>query len=125
MANQNNTPSDVLRLYIEAVNRNDAEGIKSVLSENTLRILKFVGEQQRIEVLRDDADVIISQSHNPEIGEEQIYDDTATVEMKNSFVNRWEKMPFIKEDGVWKFALDIYLESRGLDGLSYQVPENN
>ncbi|MBA4185152.1 MAG: hypothetical protein H0X49_14270, partial [Acidobacteria bacterium] len=35
---------------------------------------------------------------------------TATVEVKDNSTGNLEKIPFVKEDGVWKVALDKFME---------------
>ena len=40
---------------------------------------------------------------------EKIEGDTATIELKNATTNNWQTVPFVKEDGNWKLALDKYL----------------
>ena len=36
--------------------------------------------------------------------------ETATVEVKNNVSGEFQKIPFVKEDGVWKVALDKFLD---------------
>lgn len=47
----------------------------------------------------------------PEMREEKIEGDKATVEVQNMLDKReYEKIPFVKENGEWKVALDVYME---------------
>ena len=41
---------------------------------------------------------------------EKITGDTATVELKSQG-DKWETMPFVKEDGQWKLAFDKLMEN--------------
>ena len=41
---------------------------------------------------------------------ENIAGERATVEVKNKLADKWATLPFIKEDGVWKIALDEYFK---------------
>ena len=42
----------------------------------------------------------------PELRNEKITGDTATVEMKRDKSDKWDTVPFVKEDGEWKIAFD-------------------
>ena len=43
--------------------------------------------------------------------EEKIEGETATVEVQNMMdKEEYEKIPFVKEGGAWKVALDIYMD---------------
>ena len=46
----------------------------------------------------------------PETRNEKITGDNATIELHNEDANRWDMMYFVKEDGVWKIALDRTVE---------------
>ena len=35
--------------------------------------------------------------------------ETATVDIKNTVTGEWQPLPFVKENGVWKAALDKVL----------------
>ena len=41
---------------------------------------------------------------------EQIDGDAATLEIKNPVTGGWDKIPFVKEEGRWKIALDKFME---------------
>jgi hypothetical protein len=41
----------------------------------------------------------------PQIRDERVNGDMGAVEVFNSNDNRWEDLPFIREDGTWKFAM--------------------
>lgn len=42
---------------------------------------------------------------DPELRNEKIDGEKATVEVKNRFTGAWTDVPFVKEDGRWKLAL--------------------
>jgi hypothetical protein len=46
----------------------------------------------------------------PETRNEKITGDTATLEVKNEKTSKWDTLPFVKENGEWKIALDKFLE---------------
>lgn len=41
---------------------------------------------------------------------EHIEGDAATLELKNPVTGGWDKIPFVKEEGRWKIALDKFME---------------
>ncbi len=45
-----------------------------------------------------------------EIKNEQITGETAVVEVKNNVSGEFDKIPFVKENGVWKVALDVFMK---------------
>ncbi len=59
-------------------------------------------------MLTDGEDAI--EDEKPDIRNEKISGDTATVEVKNQVLGNYEEMPFVKEDGIWKVALDKFME---------------
>jgi len=58
----------------------------------------------------------------PETRNEKITGDTATLEVKNDKTNRWDALPFVKENGEWKIALDKFLEDM-MKSLGDKTPE--
>jgi hypothetical protein len=42
----------------------------------------------------------------PEMRNEKMEGDTATLEIKNAKTESWETIPFVKEGDEWKIALD-------------------
>lgn len=46
----------------------------------------------------------------PVMRNEKIAGDTATVEVKDKSSEKWTTLPFVKEDGGWKVALDKFVE---------------
>ena len=46
----------------------------------------------------------------PEMRNEKITGDAATVEVKDKNSEKWVTLPFVKEDGVWKVALDKFIQ---------------
>ncbi len=47
----------------------------------------------------------------PETRNEKIDGDKATLEVKDDITGKFDVMPFVKEDGGWKIALDEFMES--------------
>jgi hypothetical protein len=57
---------------------------------------------------------------SPELRNERIEGDEATVEVKNSVTGEWESLPFVKEDGLWKLSLDRFMKE-----LMRRISEEN
>lgn len=104
-------PAATLKALSEASQKKDIEGIKRYLSKGTLdRLEEGAKEQKKTadELLREENGAPFPKV--PELGKEEISGDTATLEVKNTETNEFEKLPFVKEDGMWKVAIDKYLD---------------
>ena len=111
MLNQTKSPTEVLKAMNEASKKKDVEAIKSYLSKGTLELLdKSAKSQEKSvdELLKADDGAPFEEL--PETRNEKIEGDTATVEIKNKTTDSWEKLPFVKEEGNWKIALDKFME---------------
>jgi hypothetical protein len=112
---QQSTPTIVLKTHIESMRKNDLAAIRQNLSSGTLKMTEQAAQAQNIstdEVLED-----MSRQANDankdaaiETRNEQIAGEIASVELKNAATGTWDKIPFVKEDGRWKIALDKIAE---------------
>jgi len=108
---QTPSPSETLKKFIEASKKNDVETLKQVLSKGTLKMIEQSAKLQNItldEALKKDNGKTLDKT--PEIRNEKIENETAIVEVKNAETSDWDKIPFVKEDGQWKLALDKFQE---------------
>jgi hypothetical protein len=108
---QTKSPTEVMKALNEASKTKDVAGIKNSVSRGTLSLIEESAKAQNITV--DEAltkDNGANFKELPEMRNEKIEGDTATIELKNATNNDWETVPFVKEDGVWRLALDKYLE---------------
>ncbi len=107
-----NSPTATLKNFIEASKTKDIETIKKLLSKSTLESIKKAADEQNTTV-----DEILSKDNGtplkelPETRNEKIEGDTATVEVKNKITGEFETIPFVKEDGIWKIALDKFMRN--------------
>ncbi len=111
-AQQNDSPKQVFSKYLSAKADKDVEIIKQLISKGSLKMIEQSAKDQGTtidELLKVDDQS--SAAASLELGEERIENDTAIVEVKNPRTNEWEKMPFVKEDGKWKIALDVAMEN--------------
>ena len=106
------SPTEVMTALNEAAKTNDAATIKGLISKGTLALLEESAKQQGKPVddlLKQDASMPFEET--PEMRNEKIEGDTATVEVKNPATGEFDvKYPFVKEDGAWKLARDKYIE---------------
>ncbi len=101
------SPTETMKAYIDALKKKDAAVIKASLSKASLeRYEKSAKAQGKTleEMIATDEDV--SDKKMPEMRNEKIDGDTATVEVKMDDTEKWETVPFVKEGGIWKIAFD-------------------
>ena len=109
--NETKSPTETLKAWNEATKKKDIPAIKSMLSKGTLELYEQSAKKQNKTV-----DEILLKAEGesfqdlPETRSENITGETATVEVKNNVSGEFQKIPFVKENGVWKVALDKFLE---------------
>lgn len=108
-------PTAVFNNYVEAARKNDLPKMRSVLSKGTLALIEKLSVEQKIapeDILSDIGQevLLVNQNQQPQTRNEQIAGDTAIIELLNPIVNEWEPVPFVREDGQWKLALDKQAE---------------
>lgn len=107
------SPSDVLRQYVEASQKQDIATMKSLLSRDSLKFIEEKAAPMKLtvdDVLRRETEVKIQSI--PETRNEKIEGDTATVEVQNPATGIYDvKYPFVKENGAWKLARDKYIKT--------------
>lgn len=105
------SPTETLKKFIEASQKKDTAMMKTALSRGTLELVEKSAKQQGTtvdELLKKEN--AAQTSETPEIRNEKIEGDTATVEVKNSVTGNFDTLPFVKEDGQWKLALDKFMQ---------------
>ena len=114
------------KLY-KAVKSKDSEQIKQIMSKNSLGLAEFAASQQKKtieEVLANGFTATTFAESLPKMRDERIKDEFGAVEVWNEKDKRWEDLPFIKEDGVWKFAIgDAFKGSYQKPGLGQAIKE--
>jgi len=106
------TPTAAFKAFFEASKKKDVAGIKKGLSKGTVEMLDKLAKEQN----KSTDDMLKEAYQNdkgetfPETRNEKISGDTATLEVKNDKNGKWETLPFVKEDGDWKIALDKFLQ---------------
>lgn len=105
------SPSEVYKAQNEAHKRKDAATMKSNLSRASLELIEKDARAREITL---DEWLTMEEEGGEEITSiqtrnEKIDGDTATVEINVDGGEEWDVMPFVKEDGRWKIAMDKYV----------------
>ncbi len=122
---KNLSPTETMRALNDAAEKKDAETMKKLVSAGTLAQLEKSAKDRNSTVdalLREDAPL----QELPEMRNEKINGDRATIEIKNTAMETWETMPFVKENGAWKIEFDKFLEEmmRKMTEEMKQIPVN-
>jgi hypothetical protein len=108
------SPTGTLKNYVEATQKKDVAAIKQTLSGGTLKMIEESAQRRGTtldEVLTKDAGGT-TYKQAPETRNEKIEGDAATLEVKNAATADWDRIPFVREEGKWKIALDKFLQER-------------
>ena len=111
-ANTAESPAASLEKFIEASKTKDIQTTKNLLSKNSIdEIEKFAVAQNKTvdEILLNDSETALKES--PETRNEKIEGSEATIEVKNKLTGEFETIPFVKEEGIWKIALDKFVRN--------------
>jgi hypothetical protein len=105
------TPLETLKEYGDAFQKKDITTMKLLLSQESLKMHEQEAKAQNTtvdELLKKDNGSPIKEM--PETRNEKIEGETATVEVKNIVTNEFDTIPFVKEEGNWKIALDKFMQ---------------
>jgi Putative lumazine-binding len=105
------SPTATFKAYYEASKNKDVDGVKRTFSKTTLELFeKQAKEQNRTvdEMFKMGMDQKPVTGNLPEMRNEKIDGDNATLEIKDEKSGRWDTLTFVKEDGQWKIALDKF-----------------
>lgn len=108
---QPNTPTQTMKNFIEATQKKDVEGMKKPLSGGTIKMMEGLAKMQgkTLDETIKEGDAS-SYEQMPEMRNEQISGETATLEVKNDKSSEWETLYFVRENNEWKIALDKTFE---------------
>jgi hypothetical protein len=105
------SPTKTFKAFYEASKKKDIPGMKKALSKGTVDMFDKLAKEQN----KSTDDMLkgldtTKEEKMPETRNEKITGDTATLEVKNEKTGSWDTLPFVKENGEWKIALDKFLE---------------
>lgn len=104
------SPTATYKAFYDAVKAKDAQAMKNTLSKNSIAMLEGfakMGGKSLDESLKEDNSS--KQAPSAETRNEKITGDTATLEVKDEN-GKWQPLPFVKENGQWKIAMDQAFE---------------
>lgn len=102
------TPTEAYKKLYAAVKAKQPDAIKALMTEKTVSFAQFASQRQNQsfeKVIENGFTATTFAEALPEIRDERIKENVGFVEVYNSKESRWEDLPFVKENGVWKFAL--------------------
>ncbi len=101
------SPTATMVAFIEALKKKDSETIKKSLSKESIVKLEEAAKAGKTtidQIITDGEDM--SKEKTPEMRNEKIDGDTATIEIQDEKTKKWDTVPLVKEDGSWKIAFD-------------------
>lgn len=104
-------PIDTLQTYTQAIKKKDVAKMKALLSKGSI---KMAEEQAKAQSSSVDEVILRETLFSPDqktlkFRNEKIDGENASIEVENSF-GSFDRIPFIKEDGVWKIAKEKYAD---------------
>jgi hypothetical protein len=108
VACKKDTPTEAYKGLYAAVKSKDTEAIKKWMSKSTLGFAESVSKQQNKpieQVFENGFTGTTFASSLPEIRDERVKDNMGAIEVWNSKIQKWEDLPFIKEEDGWKLAV--------------------
>ena len=105
------SPTASFKALYEATKKKDVPAMKKRFSKGTLQMMEGFAKMQNKsldDMLSADSmdDPATKSATMPETRNEKIEGDNATLEVKDEKSGKWITIPFVKEEGEWKFAFD-------------------
>lgn len=105
------SPLDTYKTYIKAAKAKDITAMKLLVTAESLKLYEQTAKD--LGLTADDIavrDSLFNENQTViKTRNETIDGDTATIEVQNNF-GRWEIIPFLREDGVWKIDTKGYAD---------------
>jgi flagellar hook-associated protein FlgK len=110
------SPTATMKAFYEATRKKDVEAFKKTLSKGTLDLMDGIAKSHNTtldETLKGgmDSPETAKYSATPQMRNEKIDGETATLEVQNDQNHEWENIPFVRENGEWKIALDKAIQA--------------
>lgn len=105
----NATPTQTFQTFYNAVKAKDAQALKSIIMKRDLEEMEAEAKKKNKSIDDFLKDEVIEQvgrkipAQMPEVRNEKIEGDTATLEVKDG--ENWRPARFVKEDGGWKMNM--------------------
>lgn len=113
------TPTAAFKTFYEAAKANNIEGIKRSLSRKSIEeaTKESSKEKKTVDELFQEI-VKDAPSKMPDVRNEKIDGDKATIEFKDDKMENYTTAHFVKEDGQWKIALRDE-SAAGMDNMDH------
>lgn len=102
------TPTEGYKRLYNAVKSKDTEAIKNTMTEKTIAFGKSTAAQYGTpepKMFENGFTATTFSDTMPAIRDERVKDNMGAVEVWNSRESKWEDLPFMLENGVWKLAI--------------------
>lgn len=102
------SPTEAYKRLYAAVKSKDTEAIKAQMTAKSHDFAKMASERNNTpieKVFENGFTATTFAEKLPEIRDQRIKDQYGSVEVWNSKDSRWEDLPFINDNGTWKFAI--------------------
>lgn len=104
----NDSPTEAYKRLYNAVKSKNTDAIKNEMSEKTIGFGKSAAAQYgkpEEKLFENGFTATTFADTMPAIRDERIKDNMGAIEVWNSKESRWEDLPFVLENGVWKLAI--------------------
>jgi hypothetical protein len=101
------TPTEAYKRLFAAVKAKDTDAIMRTMTKKSQEFIEGIAEKQKKtlpEVYVNGFTATTFAETLPEIRDERVSGCNAAVEVRNAKDQRWEDLPLMAEDGLWKFA---------------------
>ncbi|HEY2847116.1 MAG TPA: hypothetical protein VGI80_04810 [Pyrinomonadaceae bacterium] len=102
------TPTEAYKRLYTAVKSGSSDAIRAEMTKKTIQFAgataKQMGKTEEAQISHGMTATTYSETV-PEIRDERVKDNMGAVEVWNSKESKWEDLPFMIEDGKWKFAM--------------------
>jgi hypothetical protein len=98
------TPTEAYKTAYSLREKKDVEGLKRVMSKDVMEFFEMMAKEDKKTVDDEMAQMFEKpQAKSPEVRNEKITDDTATIEYLDEN-GSWKTMDFVKEGADWKMS---------------------
>jgi hypothetical protein len=105
------TPAASFTAFFEASKTGDVATIKRTMSKRGLELSQSLADEQKVTLDQYLKKYPVDPAATlPEMRNEKINGDSATLEIKGKKTGNWETWNFVKEDGGWKIAFEKDVE---------------
>jgi len=107
-SNPNDTPTEAYKRLFAAVKAKNTEGIKAEFSKKSVAAAEAQAARMKVpveEAFRNGFTATTFSETLPEIRDERVNGSMGALEVWNSKDNKWEDLPFIREESGWRLAV--------------------